>query len=192
MDEQELIRRSQAGDAESFSELITPYEEKMFHYAYRMLQDEQDAQDAAQEAFLRAWTHLSGFGGKSSFSTWLYTILNRICLDILRKKKRRGEQTQVSIYQSNAEDEYEIQIEDTAPGPYENTQKKAAQEMFYKALNELSEEHRQVIVLRDIEGFDYDKIADITDTSLGTVKSRLSRARLSLRKMLENHRELFL
>lgn len=192
MDENELIRRSKAGDAESFSQLVLAYERKMINYAFRMLHDQADAEDAAQETFLRAYRKLNTFNGDAAFSTWLYTILNNICLDTLRKRKRTGEHTHVSIHQNNADDEYEIQIEDSSPGPYDSYRKKAAMKALEAALEQISDEHRAVIVMRDINGLEYDEIAKITGTSLGTVKSRISRARLALRKILQEDRELFI
>ncbi len=193
MDEKELIRLSKEGDTESFSKLILPYEKKMINYAFRMLNSVSDAEDAAQEAFLRAYRKLHTFQETARFSTWLYTILNRICLDMLRKRKRTGELYQTSFNQTDSEEEtYELQIADNAPGPYESYQKRAAQKALYDAIEKLSDEHREVIVLRDIEGLDYEQIAHITGASLGTVKSRLSRARQSLRKILEENKELFL
>lgn len=193
MDEKELIRLSKEGDTQSFSKLIAVYENKLYHHAFRMLKSEEDAQDAVQEALLKVWRKLDSYSGTAAFSTWLYTIIHNVCLDILRKKKRTGEQSQISLYQnSNDEEEFEISVEDNAPGPYENVQKKAAVSALKEAIAQLSQEHREVIVLRDIDGLDYDEIASITGASLGTVKSRISRARLALRKILEKDRELFM
>ena len=192
MDENELIRRSKEGDTESFSQLVLIYERRIINYAFRMLRDQNDAEDAAQEAFLRDYRKLDSFNGDAAFSTWLYTILNNICLDILRKRKRSGEHAQVSINQSSADDdEYEIQIEDSSPGPYDSYRKKAAMKALEAAIEKLSDEHKAVIVMRDIHGLEYDEIAKVTGTSLGTVKSRISRARIALRKILEEDRELF-
>lgn len=193
MDEKELILRTQKGDSDAFSALILPYEKRMYHYALRMLKDPHEAEDALQEAFLKAYKNLSTYHGEASFSTWLYTILNRLCLDILRKKKRTGEEGFLSLNQtSKDEEDYELQIEDNAPSPEEAYRKKEVMQELAKALDKLSEEHRAVILMRDINGLDYDAIAKITGTSLGTVKSRLNRARLNLRKILEEKRELFL
>ncbi len=193
MDEKELIFRAQKGDSDAFSALILPHEKRMYHYALRMLKDPHEAEDVLQEAFLKAYGKLETYHGEASFSTWLYTILNRLCLDILRKKKRTGEESFLSLNQTSKDDEeYELQIEDNAPSPEEAYRKKEAMEALSKALQKLSEEHRAIILMRDINGLDYEAIAKITGTSLGTVKSRLNRARLNLRKILEEKRELFL
>ena len=191
IDESALIKRVKNGDLEAFSELVKRYEKKAFNFTYRMLKDAHLAEDAAQEAFLRVFTKIDTFRGNSSFSTWFYTILNNICLDILRKKSRHPDT--VSIGQTSSDDEeYELQIEDKGIGPHESIEKKEAMNLLENALSKLSDEHRAVIILRDIEGREYEQIAKILDISLGTVKSRLSRARLALRKILEEEKELFL
>ncbi|MBQ4087979.1 MAG: sigma-70 family RNA polymerase sigma factor [Clostridia bacterium] len=192
MGEAEWIRLSQKGDMDAFSQLVSLYEKRVVNFAYRMLKDTHEAEDAAQEAFLRAWKHINSFRPEASFHTWILSIVNRICLDILRKKKRTGEQTHISIHQApEGEDEYAIQIEDTAPGPDEVYRQKTAMQLVEQAIGELSEEHRAVILMRDINGLEYDEIAKATGASLGTVKSRLNRARMALRKILEKNMELF-
>lgn len=191
IDESTLVEKIKKGDTEAFSKLASAYEKKALNFAYRMLRDSADAEDATQEAFLRVFDKIHTFHGNSSFSTWFYTILNNICLDMLRKKNRQAET--VSISQNSNDDEYyELQIQDTAKGPYEQFQKKTAQQLLESALTQLSNEHRAVIVMRDINDFEYEEIAKILNISLGTVKSRISRARLALRKILEENKELFL
>lgn len=191
MSEKNLIKKIKSGDMEAFSQLVLQYEKKAFSFAFRILKDATEAEDAAQEAFLRVFDKINTFREDSSFSTWFYTILNNVCLDILRKRSRAVET--VSIHQSDSEnDEYELQIEDTTQSPHDKLQKKEVQKLLNTALLSLSEEHRAVIILRDINGFEYDEIAKILDISLGTVKSRISRARQALAKILESNRELFL
>lgn len=190
-DEKTLIKKIKSGDIEAFSELVLQYEKRAFNFAYRILKDAHLAEDATQEAFLRVYSKIDTFLGNSSFSTWFYTVLNNICLDILRKKSRQSETLTISQTSSDDE-EYELQIEDKSAGPYESLQKKDAATLLEKAIDLLSVEHRSVIILRDIEGREYDEIAKILKISLGTVKSRLSRARLALRKILEKQKELFL
>ena len=190
-DEEALIEKVKSGDMNAFSDLVLRYEKRAFNFAYRILKDAHLAEDATQEAFLRVYSKIDTFLGNSSFSTWFYTILNNICLDYLRKKSRQPDS--LSIPQTSTDDEeYELQIEDKSAGPHELLQKKDAAALLEKAIDLLSYEHRLVIILRDIEGREYDEIAKILNISLGTVKSRLSRARLALRKILEEHKELFL
>ena len=190
MDEKLLIKQIKSGDMDAFSLLVSAYEKKAVSFARRMLGTQEEAEDAAQEAFLKVFDKIHTFREDSSFSTWFYTVLNNICLDALRKRSRRADT--VSINQSDdAGDEYELQIEDTADGPYESFQKNEAKRLLEIALTKLSDEHRTVIILRDINGFEYEEIARILKISTGTVKSRISRARLALRHILSEHRELF-
>lgn len=191
LDELELIQKIKHGNTDAFSQLVKMYEKKAFNFAYRMLSDQQEAEDATQEAFLRTFNKIDTFCGNSSFSTWFFTILNNICLDILRKRSRTI--SAISINQStDDEGEFELQVEDDSPGPYEQLQKKTAQEILEAGIELLSDEHRAVIIMRDINGMEYEDIGKILGISLGTVKSRISRARLALRKILEKNKELFL
>ncbi len=189
-DDAALVKKIKEGDLDAFSELVALYEKKAFNYTYRMLKDAHAAEDATQEAFLRVFSKIDTFLGNSSFSTWFYTILNNICLDILRKKSREKETISINKT-SNEDEEYELQIEDKSQGPYETLQKKDAYLALENALYKLSDEHRAIIIMRDINGESYEKIAKMLNLSLGTVKSRLSRARISLRKILEDSKELF-
>lgn len=192
MSEPDLIQRCQKGDVAAFEQLIEGYEKKIINYCWRMLGNPLDAEDAAQEVFVKVFRFIGSFTGQSSFSTWLYRIASNVCLDILRKKKRRPTET-VSLNQYNTEgEEFALPIEDNAPTPYENAQKNEAQRVLAAALDKLGEEQRRVIVLRDIEGLSYDEIAQIINVAPGTVKSRINRARKSLQKLLEKDRELFL
>lgn len=191
MDEKLLIKRIKSGDMEAFSHLVSAYEKKAVNFARRMLGTQEEAEDAAQEAFLKVFDKIHTFREDSAFSTWFYTILNNICLDALRKRSRRA--VTISINQSDETgDDYELPVEDTADGPYESLQKNEAKRLLESALTQLSDEHRTVIILRDINGFEYEEIAKILKISTGTVKSRISRARLALRRILEEHRELFI
>lgn len=186
-----LIKKIKDGDMDAFTQLVELFGDRAVNFAYRMLKDQNDAEDAVQEAFLKVFDKIHTFKQESKFSTWFYTVLSNICRDMLRKKSKKP--MTVSINQTNREDDdFELQLEDTSYEPHENFIKKDALNILDKALTQLSDEHREVIVLRDIEGFDYEKIAEILGISLGTVKSRISRARISLRKILEENKELFL
>ena len=187
----ELIKKIKDGDMDAFTQLVELFGDRAVNFAYRMLKDQNDAEDAVQEAFLKVFDKIHTFKQESKFSTWFYTVLSNICRDMLRKKSKKP--MTVSINQTNREDDdFELQLEDTSYEPHENFIKKDALNVLDKALTQLSDEHREVIVLRDIEGFEYEKIAEILGISLGTVKSRISRARISLRKILEENKELFL
>ena len=190
MEEKQLIKKIKSGDMDAFSRLVGIYEKKAINFARRMLSDTSEAEDAAQEAFLKVFDKIHTFRAESSFSTWFFTVLNNICLDILRKRSRRADTVSINQTSDNGE-EYELPIEDTADGPYESLQKTEVKRLFEEALVKLSDEHRSIIIMRDINNFEYEEIARILNISVGTVKSRISRARLALRKILEEHRELF-
>ena len=187
-----LIEKSKQGDVEAFEQLITSYQKKIVNLSYRMLGNMSDAEDAAQDIFIRVFRSISGFNEQSTFSTWIYRIATNVCLDMLRKKKRQNEKNTISIHRGEENDEYELQIEDNQPSPYERAQKNAAMQALEKALNQLGDEQKMVIILRDINGLSYEEIAEITNCTLGTVKSRINRSRLTLRKLLEKDKELFL
>ncbi len=187
-----LIEKSKQGDLAAFEQLIMDYQKKIVNLAYRMLGNMADAEDAAQDIFVRVFRSISGFNEKAAFSTWLYRIATNVCLDLLRRKKRQNEQNTISIHRGEENDEYELPIEDNGPSPYEQAKRSAAMEALENALKKLGEEQRLVVVLRDVNGLSYEEIAEITNCSLGTVKSRINRSRLMLRKLLENDKELFL
>ena len=190
MSESEYIKRSQQGDADAFGQLVTLYENKILNYCYRMLGNRADAEDATQEVFVKLYRFIDSFTGQSAFSTWLYKIASNVCLDPLRKNKRHTDT--VSLHQQNAEgEEFLLNIEDKGLTPYESAQVSEAQRALFLALEQLGEEQRQVVVLRDVEGLSYEEIAQITGTAPGTVKSRINRARQALKKLLEKDRELF-
>lgn len=191
LSEQELIRRCRQNDLEAFEQLIAAYEKKVLNLAYGMLGNLQDAEDTAQEIFVKVFRSIGTFKENSSFSTWMYRVATNVCLDELRKRKKRSGDVSIS-QQSGDNEEYELAIPDTGETPYEAAQKNAAMAELRKAIDCLAEEQRTVIILRDLEGMSYEEIARVTGASLGTIKSRINRARLSLRKLLEDKKELFM
>ena len=192
MSEQELLERCRKGNVEAFEQLIEAYQGKILNYCFRMLGNRSDAEDAAQEVFVKVYRFIGSFTGQSSFSTWLYKVASNVCFDILRKRKRRGGES-LSLQQYTAEgEEFDLPLEDDSYSPDRSFQRTEAQRVLKEALEKLSPEHRRVIILRDIEGLSYEEIAGIVGTAAGTVKSRINRARQILQKLLENNRELFL
>jgi len=190
--EQELLACCKEGDIDAFEQLIEAYQGKILNYCYRMLGNRSDAEDAAQEVFVKVFRFIKSFSGQSSFSTWLYKVASNVCLDFLRKSKRPDHAT-VSLNQVNSEgEEFSLSLEDNTYAPYQNVQMTEAQRALAAALDKLSPEHKKVIVLRDIEGLSYEEIARILGTAEGTVKSRINRGRQTLQKLLEKDRELFL
>ena len=186
--EQELLLRAQKNDIEAFESLISPYTNQLLNHAFRILKNREDAEDALQDTYLKTYNSIKKFEGVSSFKTWLYKILTNACLDKLRKQKR---ETTTSLYTTDEDGEHEINVADETYSPEISAQKSAAYAALKKALDTLSEEHRIAIIMRDIDGLTYDEIAEATETNVGTVKSRINRARSQLKKILQKDRELF-
>lgn len=187
--EQELIYKASKNNIAAFEELISPYTTPLLNYTFRMLKNREDAEDALQETYLKAYNSINKFEGLSSFKTWIYKIATNVCLDILRKQKK---QTHQSLNVTNEDGEHEISIPDETYSPEISAKKRAAMDTLKKALDKLSKEHKTAIILRDINGLSYDEIAEALSSNVGTVKSRINRARAQLKKLLEKDRELFL
>ena len=180
MDEQKLISLARRGDQAAFEQLLDHYQKPVYHQALRLVGNPEDAADVTQEVFLKVWKHLPSFRGESSFSTWLYRLTDNAALDLIRReKKRRGD--------SSLDDEEGALTlpADPAPTPHQAIEQKELHQAVAEGLAQLSEEHRQVLVMREINGLSYEQIGSILDLSPGTVKSRLARARISLAKFLQ-------
>ena len=178
MTEQELVRAAAGGDTEAFERLVETYENKIYTLALRMSGSPDDAGDIAQEAFLAAWRGLPAFRGEAGFATWLYRLASNAAIDYLRRqRKQRGEL-------SLDDEELGLDAVDAGPGPQDAAEGEEVRSAVAAGLGALSEGHRQVLVLREIQGLSYEEIADVLEVDLGTVKSRISRARTALRKIL--------
>ena len=184
-----LVKKALNGDMSAFDELVARYDKRVLSTAFGLLSDYHDACDASQEVFLRVYKSLSSFKGGSSFSTWIYRITVNICNDFLRKRKSQG--VTISI-DANDEDTPITEIPDTAATPHEQAERSELSDMVRKEISRLPEEYRTALTLCEIDGLSYDKIAEILKCPVGTVKSRINRAKKTLRKNLEGKRELFL
>lgn len=182
--EASLIKQSKAGDIESFERLIAEHQKKVFNIAYRMLGNLEDANDVAQEALVKAYRGIEKFKGKSSFSTWLYAIVNNACIDFIRKN-RKVNMIYLDREYETEEGTYKIQLNNNEDTPEQLFEKKEVQKLVHESINELGYNHRKVIILRDIEYFSYKEIAQILSCSEGTVKSRISRARNNLKAIIK-------
>ena len=171
-EDEELVRRSQAGDTEAFGALVTKYRGKIFTMLYGMVRNENDALDLAQEGFLKTWQSIHQFQGRSSFYTWLYSLTVNLAIDSLRRKGCR------------AEVELDDAIPASLPSPRANYQLTEIRQHINAALAQLSPEHRAVIVLREIEDLQYQEIAEVLNLSVGTVMSRLFYGRKKLQSIL--------
>ncbi|WP_249168647.1 RNA polymerase sigma factor [Alkaliphilus sp. B6464] len=182
--EASLIEQSKAGDIDSFEQLIAAHQKKAFNIAYRILGNLEDANDVTQEALIKAYKGIRKFNGKSSFSTWLYTIVNNACIDFIRKN-RKTNVTYLDREYETEEGSYKLQMYGNEETPEELFEKKEVQKLVHEAINKLSYEHRRIIVLRDIEQFSYQEISQILNCSEGTVKSRINRARSNLKMLIK-------
>jgi len=184
-----LLKRSKAGDVDAFEQLIEGYQRKIFNLALRIIGNYDDASDLAQEVLIRIYKSIGGFKEQSSFSTWVYRITTNVCLDDLRKKKNRKV---ISLDEEiRVEDgEMKRQIVSDDPLPDDVAEKSELRKTVFNAINNLSAEHRIIIVLRELHGFSYEEIAKIIKCPKGTVKSRINRARQALKCILQANREL--
>lgn len=178
-----LVELAQNGDSAAFGELIESHERLVYNVVYRMLTNHEDAKDISQEVFLKAYRYLNKFDGKASFSTWLYRIAVNTSIDELRKRK--GKET-VSLEKEidSGDGMLKKEYADNSAGVEEQVMVKESMANIKQAMENLSSEHRVIITLRDFEGLSYTEISEITQTSLGTVKSRLARARKALKDLI--------
>jgi RNA polymerase sigma-70 factor, ECF subfamily len=190
MDELALVRGAQNGDLDSFNRLVLAYQEMAFNVAYRMLSDEDAAEDATQAAFLSAYRSLAGYRG-GSFRAWVMRMVTNACYDELRRRQRRPT---IPLEPMDNEDEEEIEspawLADDSPSPEQTLEKGELDEAIQSCLTGLQEEFRAVIVMVDIEGMDYQEVSVAINKPLGTVKSRVARARSKLRECLQSYWEL--
>lgn len=190
MDEQILIRDAIQGDLDAFNGLVFAYQEMAFNIAYRLLSDEDSAEDATQTAFISAYKNLRGFRG-GSFKAWLMRIVTNACYDELRRVKRHPT---TSLEPVSDETEEEIDspawLADDAASPEERVEEAELEHAVQHCLEKLPEDFKVVVVLVDVQGFDYDEVSKVTKRPLGTIKSRLARARLRLQDCLQQFWEL--
>jgi RNA polymerase sigma-70 factor (ECF subfamily) len=181
-DEQKLISRCQNGEVQAFRELVERYEDRIYALACSIIGNPEAAKDLTQESFVRAYKALKRFEGKSSFYTWLYRISTNVCLNAAQKDQRRLDRVSLDGLQAS----HPISAERLfgTEEPENDMERIDFREQIDKVLNCLSPDHRAVVVLKDIEDLSQEEIADTLGVSVGTVKSRLSRARAHLREML--------
>lgn len=181
-----LIQKAQKGDTNAFGTLVASYEKFIFNVACKMFSNSEDASDIAQEALIKAYKNIDKFDFNSSFSTWLYRITVNACIDEMRRRKGRES---ISIDAEDEESGLAVQIEDTSLGAEERVIQNETVSEVRAAIDKLSEEHKAVIILRDLQDMTYEQIAQTLDLSIGTVKSRLARARKSLKDIILKDRE---
>lgn len=182
----ELIRSFQSGEKAAFDQLVIRHKDRIFNLCYRMLGDYIEANDYAQETFIKAFKSLKKFRFESSFSTWLYRIAVNTCKNRLRSLEKRYQGKMISIETPNfsGENNPALEIRDDSPSPATRLERKEKSALIQTAINSLPAEQKMVIILRDIEGRSYEEIAEATGLALGTVKSRLARGRTELKTKL--------
>ena len=185
--EEELVDKSKNGDICAFEKLILSYEKRIFNIAYRISGNREDAYDISQEVCIKIFKNIKTFMGNSAFSTWVYRVTSNVCIDEMRKKNK----TIALTISSDSNEEFEIPVIDKGRLPDEILESKEMVELVRKCISELAPEYKMIITLRDIYGYSYEEISEILTTNLGTVKSRLNRARNLLKDKLKK-REPFI
>ena len=184
MDENKLVNKAVKGDNSAFEALMEKHMGIIYNIALRMAANQDDAEDMTQEIMIKIFRSLGSFKGNSKFSTWIYRVAVNTCLDELKKKKNK-KHLSLDAEISGDDGENQIEIKDDSPSPEKIAEQNELRDMVAAAVKLLSDEHRAVIVLRDIRGMSYSEIAGILGCSDGTVKSRISRARAQLKMILE-------
>jgi len=179
-----LVRSAQRGEPEAFDRLVDWYAPGIYNFALRMLQSAEEAEDAAQEAFVRAYTSLRQFRGRSSFATWLHRVAMNVCLDQIKRRRRQP----FSLAREDPPTEPRLPASEGDPASA--AERRERQAIIRSAIDSLPEAQRAIVVLYDLEGLSYQECAQALNTSVGTVKSRLNRARLALKTKLAPQLEL--
>jgi len=185
LNEEKLIQLASKGDAQAFNELMAMHERRMYAVALKTCSNHEDAQDCLQEAMLRIFRSISSFKGQSSFSTWVYRITMNTCLDELRRRKNRPSTSLDSLLDSG------WSPSDDRDSPEKHAIRMTKQQQLRQFIEELPEDMRAAVILRDIEGYSYEDIAGMLNANVGTIKSRISRGREKLREKILSHPELF-
>ncbi|HZY42931.1 MAG TPA: sigma-70 family RNA polymerase sigma factor [Anaerolineae bacterium] len=188
MDENALIQAARRGDLDAFNTLVLAYQHQVYNLAYRIMGEEAAASDAAQEAFISAYKNLKSFRG-GSFKSWLLRIVTNACYDDLRRRKRRPA-TSLDELTDGEDGETGFDLPSADDGPETIAQRHELVGLIQRGITTLPDDQRIVLVLSDVQGLSYEEIAAMTNSNLGTVKSRLSRARARLRNYLQGRGEL--
>lgn len=173
-----IVRKVLGGDANAFETLVLEYEKNVYNIALRMTGNSEDAADMTQEAFIKASNSLQSFRGDSKFSVWLYRIVSNVCLDFLRSKNRRPT-VSLSVEDDDGEDA-QLDVADESQSPELLLDRKLTRDSVRRGLDSLPPDYRQILLLREIQGLSYDEIAQALSLEVGTVKSRIFRARKRL------------
>ena len=177
-EESRIVQKVLRGDVNAFEKLVLEYEKNVYNIALRMTGNAEDASDMTQEAFIKAYNSLQSFRGDSKFSVWIYRIATNVCLDFLRSKSRRP--TVSLSVEDNDGEEVQLDVADESQSPELLLDRQMTRESVRRGLETLSPEYRQILLLREIQGLSYDEISQALGLEVGTVKSRIFRARKKL------------
>jgi len=183
-EEMKIIKRVLDGDSDAFEEIVVANQNNVYRLAFKMTGNREDALDLSQEAFIKAYTNLHSFRGESRLSVWLYRLTYNLCLDFARKNSR-AKIVSLSGRNDDGED-FDIEIPDYRHVPEQKILQEEQGKIISESIEELPEKHREILVLREISDMSYSEIASLLNISEGTVKSRLSRARMLLVSILKN------
>ena len=177
-EESRIVQKVLRGDVNAFEKLVLEYEKNVYNIALRMTGNSEDASDMTQEAFIKAYNSLQSFRGDSKFSVWIYRIATNVCLDFLRSKSRRP--TVSLSVEDNEGEEVQLDVADESQSPELLLDRQMTRESVRRGLETLTPEYRQILLLREIQGLSYDEISQALGLEVGTVKSRIFRARKKL------------
>ena len=184
-EEDGLIARAANGDRDAFGELVSIYEKLVYNTVKCHVRDNEDALDISQEVFIKIWRYIGKYRGDCRFSTWIYRICTNACLDFKRKSRPEAAWgAPIFTDKDGDEVEFEHADESVAASPERTVEQREDVRMVREAISRLSDEQREIVMLRDIEGYTYEEIAEMLKTEIGTVKSRLNRARNNLRAII--------
>jgi len=184
-DDATVVAAFLGGEERAFQELVERYQTRLLNFIYRTIGDREKAEDLVQEVFIRVYRHIHRFDRTKKFSTWVYTIASNLAKNELRNRSRNPLVLYQTIKGNWDEDDRPLQFEDPSARPDDMFRKRHLRALVEETVARLPEHHRQVFVLRELEGKSYEEIAEITDCNLGTVKSRLNRARTAFASIIE-------
>ena len=185
LDDAAVVESFLGGDERAFQELVERYQTRLLNFIYRTIGDRERAEDLVQEVFIRVYRHLHRFDRSKKFSTWVYTIASNLAKNELRNRSRNPLVLFQTVQKNFQDEDRPLQFEDPTSRPDDMYRKRHLREIVEETVAKLPEHHRNVFILRELEGKSYEEIAEITDCNLGTVKSRLNRARTAFAAIIE-------
>ena len=184
MDDSAVVSAFLGGEERAFTELVERYQTRLLNFIYRTIGDREKAEDLVQEVFIRVYRHLHRFDRTKKFSTWAYTIASNLAKNELRNRSRNPLVLFQTVQKSYQDDDRPVEFEDPTSRPDDMYHQRNLQRIVEETVSKLPEHHRNVFILRELEGKSYEEIAEITECNLGTVKSRLNRARNSFAEII--------